>query len=569
MNKKNYFGDYNNSNNQVLSNYINKLEEYIEKKYDYESIFLKGNYKLAYYNFLKDKKLNEKELTLDETMEYISNYFENTPIYNNPGTMINVIPSVNIMSMSSAAVACMLNPNFAQDTYSGNLILSELEVGKYISDLIGWDWEKSYGFFTFGGTGTNLYGNKLALINADPDSKENGVTKDRYFMITSKNGHPCHYQLCDWLGIGSKSCIEIPCNDKGEINLSELEKMVCENIEKGKLFLGYNLNGGSTNEMTIDPIKKVYDLNNKIVKKYNLKYIPHIHVDAVLGWVYLFFKEYDFKKNELNLSEKTLITVKSLSKKIDELKYADTVGIDFHKTGFCPYVSSMFLTKDKRKFDLLNPSKSININDMKYGDYNPFQISLEYSRSVQGPISALTSLKSLGKNGFRETIGQMMENAIYFRHKLSKIKNILLVCPETEGLATMFLILPDNYKNCNVEDIKKMSKEDLEKIKRYNLDFGKYILNMAIKKEISFFFTSSRSYTLPSTDIKVGVLKAYPMSVFLDKKIIDDIIEEIQKNIEKFNDLFFTNNFDISYVNNLFNEMSKDSKLEGGNYERI
>lgn len=562
MNKKEYFGSCNDSNNKLLAEYINKLDEHVKTKYEPGNVFYKGTYDTKFYEYLKTKSLNENELTLDETMKYISNYFSNTPVYNNPGTMINVISSVNVMSMSAAAVASMLNPNFAQDTYSGDLILSELEVAKYISEMIGWNWEKSYGFFTFGGTGTNLYGNKLALINADPESKEFGVTKDKYFMVTSKNGHPCHYQLCDWLGIGTNSCIEIECNDKGEIDITNLESVICSNIEKGKTFIGYNLNGGSTNEMTIDPIKKVYDLNKKIVSKYNLNYIPHIHVDAVLGWVFLFFKDYNPAKNKLELSNNTLDIINSLANKISELKYADTVGIDFHKTGFCPYVSSMILTKDKKKFDMLNPEKSVSLLDMNYGDYNPFQIALEYSRGAHGPISALTTLKSLGKNGFRQIIGQMMENAVYFRNKLSKLNNVLIVFPETEGLATMFLILPEQYSECNVEDIKQMDQTDLEKIKKYNLEFGKYILNMAVTGKNSFFFTSSRSYMLPNTTIKVGVLKAYPMSVFLDKSIIDNIVIDIKNNIAKFNSIYLkVDNYDYC-IKNLFNEMSKDAKME-------
>ena len=569
MKKERYFGSCEESNNKVLSKYINILDDFVENKHHYGYPFFNGNYQVDYYEFLKEKKLNDDEMSVEETFKYISEYFANVPDYNNPGTMINVIPSVNILSMTSSSVAGMLNPNFAQDTYSGDLILSELEVAKYLSDMIGWDWEESYGYFTFGGTGTNLYGNKLALVKADPDSSKNGIIKDKYFMVTSKNGHPCHYQLCDWLGIGSKSCIEIPCNQFGEIDLDILEKIIVENIEQGKTFLGYNLNGGSTNEMTIDPIKNIYELNQRIVNKYNLNYIPHIHVDAVLGWVYLFFKDYDFENNLLNLSEEALPIIKSLSVKISEVRYADTVGIDFHKTGFCPYISSLLLTRKKSDFDLLNPSKGIELKDMHYGDYNPFQISLEYSRSVQGPISALTTLKSLGKNGFRKILADMVDNALFFRNEISKLDNVLNVFPETEGLATMFLILPNEYKGISIEKIKEISTDELDYLKNYNVDFGKYILNMAVNREISFFFTSSRSYTLPNTDLKLGVLKAYPMSVFLNKNYIKNIIEELKERIKVYDKLFLDSKINKLNINNLFNEMSKDSKLEGEENEKF
>ena len=55
-----------------------------------------------------------------------------------------------------------------------------------------------------------------------------------------------------------------------------------------------------------DQAKQISDLNQKIIKKYNLDYSPHIHVDAVLGWVWLFFKNYDFRKNPLNFGKESL-----------------------------------------------------------------------------------------------------------------------------------------------------------------------------------------------------------------------------------------------------------------------
>jgi len=298
MKKEEYFGTYKDSNGQQLQKYIQQIDESVEKYKNYGKPFLKGNYDYKYIKFLEEKELNKNPMTAKETFDYMADYFQNVVDYNNPGTMINVIPSVNLVSMATTAYAETFNQNFAQDTYSGNLITAELEVTKYMSDIIGWNWKKSIGFFTFGGTGTNLYGNKLALVNAAPETSKYGTEKGKYFMVTSKNGHPCHYQLCDWLGLGSEACIEISCLDNGEIDIEECKRVIEENIMAGKIFLGFNLNGGSTNEMTIDPIKEIYEYNKYLVNKFSLQYIPHIHVDSVLGWVYLFFNGYDFNKNE-------------------------------------------------------------------------------------------------------------------------------------------------------------------------------------------------------------------------------------------------------------------------------
>lgn len=559
MKKEIYFGTYKKSNAKQLAKYIENLSENIESYRSYGYPFFKGKYGFEYKEFLENKELNHSSLSPEETFKYLSQYFKNVVDYNNPGTMINVIPSVNLVAMAAAAFAETFNQNFAQDTYSGNLIMSELETSKYMSDIIGWDWKKTFGFFTFGGTGTNLYGNKLMLVNADPNSRTNGVEKGKYFMLTSKSGHPCHYQLCDWLGIGSDSCIEVPCNNNNEISIYDCKRIIDENIQKGKIFLGFNLNGGSTNEMTIDPIKKIYNLNKEIIDKYNLNYTPHIHVDSVLGWIYLFFNNYDFKENELNIENKYLKIIKKLNHQIRDIKYATTIGIDFHKTGFCPYVTSMILVKDYNVFYKLNPDKKMSIEELKYGNYNPYLTALEYSRSCHGPIAALTNLKSLGIVGIQELCAEITISAHYFRDELAKNKNVTIIFDKSLGNATMFVIRPKYMPRFTEKDLYKFSKNEILKLREFNVNFGKYILNRSINNNISFFFTSSRSYTLPNSDIKVGTLKAYPMSVFLDKNEVDRIIAELNDEIDLY---LATENVDFG-KEEFFQDMSKDTKIEG------
>lgn len=540
INLKEYFGSYKYTNVGILNKYISALDQKVNKYYNFGKPFFKGTHELNYKEYLKNCKLNYEPLTAESTFEYISPLYQNLPNWNNPGTMINVIPPVNLVSMASVSFTELYNPNLAQDTYAGLLAISELEVTKYISDLVMWNWQKSMGIFTFGGKGTNLYATKIALTKACPETKNSGCEKNKYFMVTSQNAHPCHYEVCNWLGIGKYNCIEVKCNNDGTINLQETEKTICSNIEDGKIFLGFNLNGGSTNELTIDPIKQISDLNTKIVNKYKLSYVPHIHVDSVLGWIYLFFNNYDYEMNRINIDKKYLIKIQNLNKKVKEFEYADSLGIDFHKTGFCPYVSSLFIVKDKSDFYVLNPDKELELDELHYGNYNPFETTLELTRSAGGAIAALTTLKSLGIKGFQEIIANMFAATESFRELLSKNCNICMINSDAEWLTTLFILKPEKYKNLTLQEIIKLDETDIQQIKEYNINYAKYILENGKNGKISFTFTSSRSYKIPNTNIKLGVLKAYPMSVFLNnseaEKLVKDIsasIEEYKSNLEK------------------------------------
>ena len=541
MKKDIYFGTYKNSNVNKLNNYIKLIDEINSKYYNFGFPFTKGDFDLNYHDYVKDKKLNYNSKNPEDVFEEISYLYQCIPNWNNPGTMINVIPPANLLSTAIVAYTNLFNPNFAQDTYAGYLIASEFEVIKYMSDLMEWDYKKSRGIFTFGGKGTNLYATKIALKKADSSISKCGCSPNKYFMITSKHAHPCHYQVCDWLGIGSDNCIEISCLPNGQINLEEAEKTIQENLEKGKMFLGYNLNGGSTNDLIIDPIKEIYDLNKRIIKKYKLNYSPHIHVDFVLGWILLFFKDY-------HTTKKSLKPIMELKKYALEVKYADSVGIDFHKTGFCPYISSLFMVKSNDDFSLLNSMENKELKDLHYGNYNPYNSTLELTRSSSGAIGALVCLKSLGIKGFQEIYINMFEGTYRIRELLSKEKGVCVLNQKSNGLVTFFIIKPPQYKTLSIEEIIKLPSVEIEFIKKYNIGFSKFILDRAKNNLINFTFTSSRSYKYNGTNISLGALKIYPISVFFDKeeatKLVENIINEIK--VYKDNTKSYENEISIS-----------------------
>ena len=532
-----YFGNYKENNLNQLISYMEKLDNKLDKYYNFGKPFFKGEYKLKYGEFLEQKKLNKNSLTSEDVFNYIAPYFKNIPNWNNPGTMINVIPPVNLISLAVSNIASMYNPNFAQDTYAGMLITSEMEVSKYLSNLVGWNWKHTHGVFTFGGKGTNLYATKIAINKADPNVKNNGCERNKYFMLTSKNGHPCHYEVCNWLGIGISNCYEIECDKNGQMDINQAREIIEKNIENGKTFLGFNLTAGSTNELYVDPIKKVYDLNKEIILKYKLNYVPHIHADAVLGWVYLFFNTYDFRKNPLLIEKDNLKKIKSLNKKVKELKYADSIGVDFHKTGFCPYTSSIVLFKNKEDYFTLDSKDNIPIEELEYGNYNPYHTTLELTRSSNGPLTSLCTLKSLGIEGFQKIISKMFSTTEYFRKKIAQDKRICLINSETEGLASLFIIKPTKYITLSLDEILKLPPEEITEIRNYKVNYGKYILEQSKNGYISFTYTSSRSYVVPGTNVKIGTLKAYPMSVFLNYEEIDRILKEIDTSINSYSQI--------------------------------
>lgn len=532
--RTNCFGRQDQSVTEVLVQKLTHLAKDVslEKKPGFPIPI--GNFDTEPVEVLEKTILGEDPIDEKDMDELLGLYLENLPDYRNPGTMINVIPPVNLTAMAASVFVSQFNPNLAQDTYSGNIYLAELQASKICSDFIGWDWRKSAGIFTFGGKGTNLYGTKLALLNAFPESWKYGMEKGKCFLISSENAHPCHSQVCDWLGIGKEACISLPCNDAGVIQFEMMEETIKQNVEKGRIFLGVNLNGGSTNEFAIDPIKKTRCLVDRIVHEYSLTYTPWIHVDSVLGWIFLMFQDYDFLKNPLQINKRILPKIKRKYDEIKELIYADSVGIDFHKSGFCPNVSSMFLCRDQSTMWQLGHKGTVHkIDDIHYGEYNPYTYTLECSRSVGGPVSAVISLLSMGKSGFRKEVINLLECVDQFREKLKHNPKVLVLNNDNCSFATLFSLVPNEIE-LSKDELFNLCAEEEKKLREYNDGFGSFVLSKAINRRNSYLITASRSYVIPGTQLRIGALKVWMSSVFMNSRAVANIFHELECDIDEY-----------------------------------
>ena len=115
-------------------------------------------------------------------------------------------------------------------------------------------------------------------------------------------------------------------------------------------------------------------------------------------------------------------------------------------------------------------------------------------------------------------------------------ENVCIINENAQWLTTLFILKPKEYKNLSLSQILNLGAEAIQKIKEYNVNYAKYILEKGKNGEISFTFTASRSYKIPNTNIKLGALKAYPMSVFLNENEVVKLVKDIVNTIEDYED---------------------------------
>lgn len=481
-----------------------------------------------YSTYLAEKNMPENGRSWESIFEELSNLFDKSVNWQNPMTAINITPPVNIPAMVASSYTALFNPNFAQDESCGMLISSELIVIQYLSQMAGWDSKKAGGIFTFGGKGTNLYAVEMGLKKCNPLCRIEGI-KESDIVISNEKAHPCHAEVCSWLGIGSKNCIRVKNNATGTVDLKEFELVLRRNIEEGKKIACIILNGGTTNEVIVDPIADVVHLRDKLVDEYNLEYIPHIHVDAVIGWAWLCFKDYDFCANSMHLNDKEVIGIKSLTRKISEICLADSFGADFHKTGFCPYVSSIIMARNIDDLYALGKKPRKVPFEMSYGEYSPFEYSLELTRAASGPVAAYVTLELFGINGFRELIHRVYSSGIYLREMLSASDEFEVINDETEGIATLF-IAKQPLRSYN------QTKEIFNDNADYNHQFYLFIRKLYYENRINLILTFSKSYKPYDHEKPTGALKIYqtsPLITICDQENVVNQLLEAKKQFDK------------------------------------
>jgi L-2,4-diaminobutyrate decarboxylase len=116
---------------------------------------------------------------------------------------------------------------------------------------------------------------------------------------------------------------------------------------------------GTTDAFGIDNLKFIANLRDRLVAEYCLGDRPHIHADAVIGWAWAVFNDYDFVGNPTAFPARTLRSSCDAQLGIRSLASADSIGIDFHKTGYAPYISSLFLCRDQRDLSLISREKEL------------------------------------------------------------------------------------------------------------------------------------------------------------------------------------------------------------------
>jgi len=459
---------------------------------------------------------------------------------NSPYMVKNLIPQPSFIYFAAYLATSLYMGNAVTGEDSGEALKSEVACAAAIAKLASMDPIKSSGVFTFGGTATNFYAVKIGLAKVCPEHMLQGISSNNVAVVGNKASHYSQQTAVNWTGIGQLNYVQVKTNINQTTNLVDLENKCMELLDNGKKIACIEAVGGTTSHQAIDDIEKVHAIRKRLMKKYNLDYTPHIHVDSVQGWVWLNFKGYNYKENPLGFSNNVLKHAKSKYDKISKLHFADSFGVDFHKTGYVPYNSSMVILKNKKDFNLLKRQKDIMtplFHDDK--EYNPGVYTMETSRSCANILATWITLKSFGQEGYQAMLGHALSMRGLFISAHNKLNKVGLIIEHTNSSSVdVYLRCISSGTDVLAEHNKELRDDELLAVntKKTNEFFEWYAkIIPASRRKIAFSKSTASFYNHNGTP--VVALRFYMLSINSNEQTIEFLINHIIKMKNEFDKL--------------------------------
>jgi glutamate/tyrosine decarboxylase-like PLP-dependent enzyme len=482
------------------------------------------------YEAARRARVGEQPTTLEAVTADLVRYLSGMFIWGHPRAQINVVPSPTIPSIIGGLLPSLYNPNLVSEESSRLVSLAEVEAIAMTAALVGYDPALADGVFTFGGTGTLLYGAKIGLEKAVPDVRRKGL-RSPAVMICSDRAHYACITVANWLGIGEENLLHVPTTDANEIQLEAFASTLREVVRDGRRVACIVATLGTTDAFGLDDLAGMIRVRDELVRECGLDYVPHVHADAVIGWAWSVFNDYDFEQNPLGFRHRTVRALAGTTRRIKHLGLADSLGVDFHKTGFAPYISSAVLLRDGHDFARLTRREEETPYIFQSGTRHPGRYTLETTRAGGGPLAAIANLRLFGRRGLQALLGHVVTMAEELREHLEGHASTTVLNGNNFGPVTLFRVYPEGVDTFSMPEQERTDpscRETLLKHNEYNRRVFELINADALEGR-GVVISLTDAYRTTDYGEPINALKSYILSPFSDDQHVNAVLESIWK----------------------------------------
>jgi L-2,4-diaminobutyrate decarboxylase len=518
---------------QQVHKFVEKLDQLRPEKNG--PAYLGDSGALSYTSLaeIKNIALNQKMGDLDTVLDDVVKLFNGAPNWGSPLTMCNVIPQANTAAIIASMLSQVFSANILEGEYAWNVHRAELETAGMMGNLFAWEPTNTGAIYTYGGGGCWTYAVKYGLTRVLPDSRNKGVRTDAK-VICSQQAHYAHLNASDWMGLGMDNVVLVRTDEAtNQMDIVHLEAILKDLTAKKIPVATVVCTMGTTDASAFDPIGKVRALLDNYPNPSGYGKAV-LYADAVVGWSWIYFKDYDFDANPLEFPARILPILKHNGQAMKQLSYADAVGIDFHKVGWAPYVSSCFLYKNSTEFETLLARGKDAYLQMRT-PYNPMYYTMEVSRTASGSLAGWATLKYFGKEGMQAILGGILATKYYMFDLVNAQPDMVCVNEDDTGLITLFRVYPkgmDGKAQFEKELNDPKLRAELIKHNQLTEAVGNKLFEwFRAGKKIDGKYTPYMSFSTgfrnadynrdgSDADAVVFALKSFPMNVFVTPEIM-------------------------------------------------
>lgn len=200
-------------------------------------------------------------------------------------------------------------------------------------------------------------------------------------------------------------------------------------------------------------------------------------------------------------------------------------------SGFCPYVSSFYVSKSASELQSINKEECSQIKDPKYGDYQVYNATMENSRSGTGILTAWTVMNRFGISGFQKYLAYLLTTSMYMRNKIINSYSDHFEVLNNFASGQCIMLRPKFTEvNLPFKELLNASQEEKKTYNDYCSDFYKHIsfeLCQSKNKKIYPLLGVLTKYRQRTLGSDITAIRILPSSVYLNKKICDKLLELI------------------------------------------
>ncbi|KAH7345481.1 pyridoxal phosphate-dependent transferase [Rhizoctonia solani] len=244
----------------------------------------------------------------------------------------------------------------------------------------------------------------IQTCGKDVLEKKFGMKPSKYFVGTTK-----HYS---WpkgaavTGIGSEHIIDVPVDIDARMDIAKLDEQLQHCLDTRTPVFAVVAVMGSTEHGAVDPLKGVVQLRTKY-QALGLSFA--VHADAAWGGYYASF----LHEPEVPQPNGSIVPEQALSdytrSQLEYLRFADSITIDPHKSGYIPYPAGGLCYRDGRMRYLVTWTNP-NVYKDSDGTESMGVYGIEGSKPGASAVGAWLSHRVIGlhKHGYGSLLGESL-----------------------------------------------------------------------------------------------------------------------------------------------------------------